>query len=318
MIEFEHTSYLLMIMILPPALVLFFLNIKKIQNAYAGFTEIKKIVFKAQFRAIFFSFAWIFLALSLACPLWGSKLVSIRRRGTSIIFVSDISKSMEAADVIPSRIAIQKQFLKKLSERLERSCCGIVLAKGGGILALPLTFEKNALIHTIDSISPDMFSSSGTNLEAGVICALNSFGSNRGNSKIIVLCTDGGETKGSLLNACEIAKKNNTALIIVGIGTTKGAPIKILDKNFETKSHITKLEEPFLIKAAKIAGNDSIYVSALDASALDTVFNRINQASEGVEKIMYFQEPIRRNFEMLLLSFLCICIGLMVFYDKKN
>ena len=297
-------------------------NIKKIKKAYSGLENTKKIIKKAKIRAFFFSAAWIFLILGLACPLWGSKPVSVRRRGVSVMFVSDISKSMSLQDIQPSRIAVQRQFLKILLEKMHKtsaeSAAGLVITKGEGVLSVPLSFEKNALSSAIDALSPLILSSTGTNLEAGVLRALDSFGENRGNSKIIVLCTDGGETSGSLLHAAEKIKKTDAILIIVGFGTLEETKIKVLDEKGNTQLKDARLEEAFLQKAASIAGGESMYISALSSGSIETILKIIDTGVEGVEKMVYIQEPVKRNFEMLLLAFIFLCLGGVFFYGKNK
>ncbi len=322
MISFENSVYLFFILFLLPVWFIFYINLKKIQKAYSGLENTKKIIKKAKIRALFFSVAWIFLILGLACPLWGSKPVSVRRRGVSVMFVSDISKSMSLQDIHPSRIAVQRQFLKILLEKMHKtspeSAVGLVITKGEGVLSVPLSFEKNALSSAINALSPLILSSTGTNLEAGVLRALDSFGENRGNSKIIVLCTDGGETSGSLLHAAEKIKKTDAILIIVGFGTLEETKIKVLDEKGNTQLKDARLEEAFLQKAASIAGGESTYISALSSGSIESILKIIDASVEGVEKMVYIQEPVKRNFEMLLLAFIFLCLGGVSFYGKNK
>ena len=322
MISFENSVYLFFILFLLPVWFISYINLKKIKKAYSGLENTKKIIKKAKIRAFFFSAAWIFLILGLACPLWGSKPVSVRRRGVSVMFVSDISKSMSLQDIQPSRIAVQRQFLKILLEKMHKtsaeSAAGLVITKGEGVLSVPLSFEKNALSSAIDALSPLILSSTGTNLEAGVLRALDSFGENRGNSKIIVLCTDGGETSGSLLHAAEKIKKTDAILIIVGFGTLEETKIKVLDEKGNTQLKDARLEEAFLQKAASIAGGESMYISALSSGSIETILKIIDAGVEGVEKMVYIQEPVKRNFEMLLLAFIFLCLGGVSFYGKNK
>lgn len=322
MISFENSVYLFFILFLLPCWFIFYINLKKIKKAYSSLENTKKIIKKAKIRAFFFSAAWIFLILGLACPLWGSKPVSVRRRGVSVMFVSDISKSMSLQDIQPSRIAVQRQFLKILLEKMHKisaeSAVGLVITKGEGVLSVPLSFEKNALSSAIDALSPLILSSTGTNLEAGVLRALDSFGENRGNSKIIVLCTDGGETSGSLLHAAEKIKKTDAILIIVGFGTLEETKIKVLDERGNTQLKDARLEEAFLQKAASIAGGESMYISALSSGSIETILKIIDTGVEGVEKMVYIQEPVKRNFEMLLLAFIFLCLGGVSFYGKNK
>ena len=322
MISFENSVYLFFILFLLPVWFISYINLKKIKKAYSGLENTKKIIKKAKIRAFFFSAAWIFLILGLACPLWGSKPVSVRRRGVSVMFVSDISKSMSLQDIQPSRIAVQRQFLKILLEKMHKtsaeSAAGLVITKGEGVLSVPLSFEKNALSSAIDALSPLILSSTGTNLEAGVLRALDAFGENRGNSKIIVLCTDGGETSGSLLHAAEKIKKTDAILIIVGFGTLEETKIKVLDEKGNTQLKDARLEEAFLQKAASIAGGESMYTSALGSGSIESILKIIDTGVEGVEKMVYIQEPVKRNFEMLLLAFIFLCLGGVSFYGKNK
>ena len=237
------------------------------------------------------------------------------------MFVSDISKSMSLQDIQPSRIAVQRQFFKILLEKMHKtspeSAVGLVITKGEGVLSVPLSFEKNALSSAINALSPLILSSTGTNLEAGVLRALDSFGENRGNSKI-VLCTDGGETSGSLLHAAEKIKKTDAILIIVGFGTLEETKIKVLDEKGNTQLKDARLEEAFLKKVASIAGGESMYISALSSGSIETILKIIDTGVEGVEKMVYIQEPVKRNFEMLLLAFIFLCLGGVSFYGKNK
>ncbi|UTC63426.1 VWA domain-containing protein [Treponema sp. OMZ 787] len=322
MIAFENSGYMFFILFLIPAWFIFYINLKKIKKAYSSLENTKKIIKKAKIRTLFFSAAWIFMILGLACPLWGSKPVSVRRRGVSVMFVSDISKSMSLQDIKPSRIAVQRQFLKVLLEKMHTTshepAVGLVLTKGEGVLSVPLSFEKNAVSSAIDALSPLILSASGTNLEAGVLRALDSFGENRGNSKIIVLCTDGGETSGSLLNAAEKIKKTDAVLIIAGFGTLEDIKIRVLDEKGNTQFREARLEEEFLQKAANIAGGESMYIPALSSGAIESILKIIDTGVEGLEKMVYIQEPVKRNFEMLLLSFIFLCLGGISFYGKNK
>lgn len=320
MISFENPFYLFFTLLFIPALAAFFIHIRKIKKTYLYLENSKNIIKKAKLRAFFFSLAWLFLILGLACPLWGSKPVSVRRRGVSVMFVADVSKSMKVSDIKPNRLAVQRQFLRLLLEKLghERLFYGLVLAKGDGVLSVPLSFEKHALYSTIDALSPLMLSSFGTNLEAGVLRALDSFGENRGNSKIIILCTDGGETSGSLLNAASILKKTDALFIIVGFGTLEGGKIEVLDETGNSSLKDSRLEEDYLKKVVEMTGGESMYVEALSVGSIEKIVKLIDSGKDGIEKMVYIQEPVKRNFEMLLIAFIFLCLGGLSFYGKNN
>lgn len=318
MIRFENPNYLLLLLLVFPAFIMVFVNITKLKASYGNAPYAKKMIRRIRLRSVFFSFAWCLLVLSLACPLWGAKPVSVRRRGVSVMIVSDVSRSMTVTDMGSSRLAVQKQFLKMFLEKLDKAACGLVITKGDGILSIPLSFEKQAVFSAIDSLSPHVLTSAGTDLEAGVLKALDSFSGNRGNSKIVILCTDGGENSGSLLRACETIKKSDAILIIAGFGTAHGGNVSVYDEQGESQLKETKLEEEFLIRAAKIAGENSLYVSASSPGAVLEIIKAVNSGVEVSEKMVYIQEPVKRNFEMALAAFILICLGGLPFYGKNK
>ena len=318
MIRFENPNYLILLLPVIPALIMVFVNIVNIKKAYGNSRDSKRTIRRIRIRSVFFACAWCFLVLALACPLWGAKPVSVRRRGVSVMFVSDVSKSMTVADMGAARIAVQKRFLKILAEQFDNAACGLVITKGEGIVSVPLSFEKQALFSAIDSLSPHVLTAGGTDLEAGVLKALNSFSANRGNSKIVILCTDGGETAGSLLRACEAVKKSGVTLIIAGFGTPKGGRVSVYDENGTAQLRDSKLEEAFLMHAAKTAGGDSLYLHALSQGAVHKIVQAADSGTAGTEKMVYVQEPVKRNFETALAAFIFICLGGLPFYGKNK
>ncbi len=318
MIKFENINYLFLLLVLIPVLIFSTINLIKFKKAYLDFPNAKKIIRKIRLRILSFSLAWIFLVLALVCPLWGEKPVSVRQRGVSVIFVCDVSKSMTAEDILPNRLSVEKYFLKILTQKLEKALCALVITKGDGVLTVPLSFEKNAINSTIDLLSPNLHSSGGTNLEAGINTALNAFATNRSNSKVIVLCTDGGQTKGNLENIAKKLSATNTKLIIVGFGTKEGGDIMITNKNNKKVLKKVKLEEDFLKEVIKNCGQDSVYINASSYASIESVLENIDSKNQGIEKMIYIQRPVKRNFEMLIICFIFICLGGLLSYEKNK
>lgn len=323
MIKFENIEYLILLLLIIPAYCFYFFKLKKIKNLciYTGYS--KNILKKLLLRAVFFSLAWCCIVIALACPLYGSKTFSVHRKGLSVIFVMDISKSMTVKDVHPDRLTAGKYFADFLTKKYEQNAFGLVIAKGDGILAVPLTFEHTAVSAALKNISYLSMASSGTNLESGVMKAIQSFNDSRGNFKVIILITDGEETKGSLKKAAEIIGKSEIVFIVAGIGTQEGGSLTSLDEHGNEFIKRSTLNENFLREIVNIAGENAFYVSPFSYSnvfdtSMDRIFNMLNLKNEGKEKIISVREPVKRNFEFSLLAFIFFCLGVLSYYEKQK
>ena len=104
----------------------------------------------------------------------------------------------------------------------------------------------------------------------------------------------------------------------MGFGTLEETKIKVLDEKGNTQLKDARLEEAFLKKVASIAGGESTYISALSSGSIESILKIIDAGVEGVEKMVYIQEPVKRNFEMLLLAFIFLCLGGVSFYGKNK
>ena len=124
------------------------------------------------------------LVCSYAGFYWGTNLVPVQKTGTSVSFVFDISNSMLAEDGPNgmSRLKAAGVFAEKLLDKMEEenssTPVSVVLAKGDGVTAIPLT-EDYALIESLlDVLSPNLMTAPGTSLSKGILAAKNSFPSN--------------------------------------------------------------------------------------------------------------------------------------------
>lgn len=322
MIKFENTEYLFLIFLIIPSYFFYFSKLRKIKKIYKYTNASKKIFKKLFLRSLFFSFAWISLIIALACPLYGSKTFFVQRKGLSIIFVMDISKSMTINDVSADRLTAGKYFADLLIKRYEQSSFGLVIAKGEGILALPLSFEQRTVSNTIMNLSCLSMSSSGTNLEAGVTKAFNSFNPESGNFKIIILITDGEETKGNLKKAAALINKSDVIFIIAGVGSKNGKKLTFFDESGEELERVSYLNEKFLNEISTIAGENSFYVNIFSPSGFnlsgEKIFHFLDEKYKGLEKVVFIREPVKRNFEFSLLAFIFFCIGVMCYYEKQK
>ena len=222
-----------------PALFIYLKRIILLTKLVDNEKHLKRYFKRLKIRSYIFLIAWICLCFSLATPLYGKKTVAVKKYGASVMFVIDISNSMTIKDNDISRLSMAKYLADFIIEKYPSYCFGLVLAKGDGILSVPLTFEQATLQENISNLSPKIMTSSGTNLEMGILKAANSFSQEHDNFNIIILFTDGEETKGDIRKTSKKLLEAGISLIIVGLGSKNGSEITILnDKREKIKKNL--------------------------------------------------------------------------------
>ena len=187
--------------------------------------------------------AFCMLVLAYLGFSWGEYLSPVQKSGVAVSFVFDISNSMLAKDCPQntSRIEAAAIYAKKLLQHIESTSVSVVLAKGDGYIAVPLTEDYEAVFSVIDALSPNLMTSKGSNIGAGIDTAISTFPSTQARQGTIVVFTDGEETLYSL-------EKSLLNAINHGIGVYNG--IKTLTLNGITKDYLEILYQ----------GTDKIYI----------------------------------------------------------
>jgi len=190
-----------------------------------------------------------------------------------VIVVLDVSKSMLAADVEPSRLARAKIEIKKMAAELGGDRIGLVAFAGRAAMMCPLTPDHAFFDLVVDGIDTDSVSRGGTRIGDAIRTAVRSFPTGEG-AKLIVLITDGEDHDSFPLDAANEAKKASVHIVAVGLGSEKGSPIFIEDPRTHAKKQIMHDGKPVITKLdgktlRKIAlTTEGAYVPA-GTSALD-------------------------------------------------
>jgi hypothetical protein len=312
MITFEKPFFLLCILCIGPACAITLYRIQKLKENYAAAGNIQTIIRTLRIRTTLWSIGWLFFSLAAAVPLWGTKQTTVAKHGNAVIFAVDISRSMTVTDVAPNRLEFAKRYVAFLIERLPETACGLVTIKGQGTLAVPLSFNHQSILTATETLSPFNATSAGSNLEHGLRIALEAFPENRLTGKTVVLCTDGGETTGSVQRMLTRYRQENVQLIIVGFGTETGGTLSIRNEKHESVLQKSVLEENALKRSAAQVLNGSFYISAADLGSAQKVLQSLTEGDAETEKIRYVQKPVRRTFECTAAALLFFCAGLLI------
>ena len=170
------------------------------------------------------------LVTALARPQFGSRVETVRREGQDIVVALDLSASMTAEDIAPSRLDRARFAIADLIGRLEGDRVGLVAFAGEAFVQSPLTSDYGAAALFLNAMDPDMMSVQGTNLGQAVAVALDAFAETERRHRVLVLITDGEDHEGEVEEAVGRAVEAGVRIYTVGIGSTEGVPIPELDE----------------------------------------------------------------------------------------
>ena len=245
-------------------------------------------------KIILFSLAIGFIALALARPQTGSKLRSTEVEGREVVLVVDVSNSMLAEDVTPSRMARTRYAITRLVESMKDDRLGIVAFADEAEVVLPITGDYKMAKSMVKRLSPELIANQGTDIGEALEVALLSFtdSTKDSHSRVMILITDGEEHNQHTEAAIESAKAQGVMVCAIGIGTPEGTPLKIDGKFIEEedgKMVVTKLGEPLLQQIAEATGG--IYVRSRNESfGLEEIINRLDQIEETQLTQITFEE----------------------------
>ncbi|MFQ5790347.1 MAG: VWA domain-containing protein [Acidobacteriota bacterium] len=174
--------------------------------------------------------AVFFLVLALARPQWGHKTEQVVRSGVDVFLALDTSLSMDATDVVPSRIGKAQHIASALMDRLQGNRIGLIVFSGSAFVQCPLTLDYGAAQIFLDSVFSGIVPEPGTNIAEALEAARRSFVSKESKYKVVVLLTDGEQHEGDPVRAARQAREEGIVIHAVGIGTPGGDPIPVRDE----------------------------------------------------------------------------------------
>ncbi|MEW6752301.1 MAG: VWA domain-containing protein, partial [Candidatus Latescibacterota bacterium] len=224
----------------------------------------------------------LFLVLSLAGPQFGARLSLAQRRGVDVFVVLDVSRSMLAQDVKPSRLERARHQVRELMDRLQGDRVGLVVFAAEAFVQCPLTLDYGAVDLLLDSADPGVVSAQGTAVARAVRTALSSFGQGEGKHKVIVVFTDGEDHEGDPVAAAREAAQAGVRLFAVGLGTPGGELVPAPSQDGTTSFHRdregnyvkTRLDEATLKEMALVT-DGGYYRSTASGAEMATLAQQI-------------------------------------------
>lgn len=265
----------------------------------------------------------VFLILTLANPLIGTKLVEGKRQGVDVVILLDVSNSMKAEDVKPNRLERAKQMIIKLIDKLINDRIGIIVFAGEAYVQLPLTTDYAAAKLFTSYIDTDIIPTQGTAIGSAIELAVEKFNIEPQRKKAMIVITDGENHEDDAISAAEYAAKNNFVIHTIGMGTLTGGPIPIVRggvKDFlkdENGSVVTTRLDPIMLEKIATIGKGEFLLN----SGVDPDLSAIVEKIARMEKKEY-ETKVFSNFETqyqypLFAAILFLLLEILI-TDKKN
>ena len=284
--SFLHPEFLYYM--LPPLFILFgFLLTQKETQAHFFSEEVmdklrvsaNTLTLKA--RNALFLIIGFFIIIALAQPVIDDGKVIVKAKSADIMIALDISDSMLAEDVYPNRLELAKQKALSLLVDAPDERVGIMAFAKNSYLVSPLSFDTKAVSFLLTQLDTTSITQKGTDFLS--ILDVFSKSQNSDGEKYLLILSDGGDSS-DFSKEIEVAKKSNIVVFVLGIGTTKGAPIRLQDGSFIKQNGeviVSKLNENISELATSSGG---VYIqSTISSSDVSVMLKEIKSISKEKE-----------------------------------
>ena len=329
--ELDESKYLYLLFIVPIVALLFLYNQywkRKKQREFGDLALVKKLspessIFKPFLKLGVMLLALVGIILGLVNPKIGTKMETVKREGIDIVFAMDVSKSMLAEDVAPSRLEKSKQIVSQIINQLGNDRIGIVAYAGSAFPVLPITTDYGVAKMFLQSINTDIVSSQGTSLDEAIKLSATYFDDKSKTSKLLIMISDGEDHSEGAESAAEEANKLGMKIITVGIGTENGSTIPLrrngVIESFKRDNNnevvITKLNKEGLTTIAKTTKGG--YVDGKNTKA---VLDYVKNALDNIQKTE-FESTQMADFQSQFQWFLGFAFALLfldVFFLERK
>ena len=277
-------------------------------------TSYGKVFYKVFIRSLYF----ILLMVALLGPSFGESTREVKAIGKDMYICVDLSESMNAKDIQPTRLEKVKFEMKNLVRAFNSDRIGIIIFSSEAFVQCPLTYDQNALNLFIETLNTNLVPKAGTDFGPPLEMALKKLEEDDGNSiqqksKIIILISDGedfGEQTDKVVN--EI-KDSNIRLFTLGVGTTTGSRIQT-DTGFKTdrtgREVITKLNDKGL-RSLAIQTEGKYYEINESQNDVTRLINSINQIEGEIRDARMMDVSANKYYYFLAVALLLIVFDLI-------
>ena len=333
MYQLEEPTYFIYLASIPVIFVLFLLVLwwkKRKQKQFADSGLMEKLspqmsTFKSFLKIGVICFALALLVVALVNPKMGTKLETIKRQGVDIVFALDVSKSMLAEDIAPSRLEKAKQIITRIIDNLGSDRIGVIIYAGNSYPLLPITTDHAAAKMFLQNADPDMVSSQGTAINEAINRGITYFDMKERTNRFLFIVSDGEDHEENVAYAAEDATKAGIKIFTIGIGTEKGGPIPIKEngnvvsykKDNKGEVVITQLK-PDVLKEIASEGNGKYIDGNRTQETIKTIEDLLLKAEKNEFETKQFSD-YKDQFQWFIgLGLLFLLIDVLLLEKKTK
>lgn len=278
-------------------------------------------VWRGQAKAWLLLLALASLIIAAARPQFGTKIDTSERNGIEAIIAMDVSNSMLANDVRPSRLDKSKMLVSNMVDEMKDDKVGLIVYAGQAFVQLPITNDYVSAKMFLDGIDPSMIATQGTDIATAIELSMKSFTQKKDVSRAIFLITDGEDNEGGAVEAAKEAATRGIHVYVLGVGSPDGAHIPIpgttqyfIDE--QGNPIVSRLSEEMCRQIAHAGQGAYIYVdnSSSAQKELSRYVDKLAKTKLETQIYSEFDEQYQ-GFIILALFFLLIDLCLL---ERKN
>ena len=292
-LRFEHPEYLYGLLVIPLLIILYIVLRLWQDKTFRRFADVRMRDYlvpqhsnrRHVLKFVLYLLTIASLILGLANLQSGSKMEEVKREGIDLFLAVDVSNSMNAQDIVPSRLDRSKQAINKLIAGLQGDRIGVIVFADKAFVQLPITTDYAAAKMFLSSVNTNSVASQGTAIGEAITLALKSFNDDD-RSKAIIVISDGEDHENeAAMNAAREAAKKGVRIFTIGMGLPDGAPIPMYDqygrmtgykKDRSGNTIVTRLDEDMLRRIAD--AGDGRYVRASNSNVgLEQIYEDISK-----------------------------------------
>ena len=330
MFRFDNPTYLWLLLLIPLLAMIYLYSLRQSKRRLKRFGSLKLMhqlspMASPRRKLIKFVLAELILTLLIlivARPQIGNKIANnTSREGIEVIMALDISNSMLATDVVPSRLDKSKLMVEGLMNKFTKNKLGLIVFAGDAFVQLPITSDYVSAKMFLDNINPSLIGTQGTDIGKAINLAMHSFTPNTQTGKAIVVITDGEDNEGGAEAMAKQAQEKGIKVFILGIGSTQGATIPMPNGEDlrDANGNIVKthLNEEMCKKIAD-AGH-GVYIHVDNSSVADALLEReLGKLQKGEINNVVYSDYDEQFQAFALLVVLSLIIDVFILERKRK
>lgn len=328
MFRFADPQYLWLLSLIPILVIIHIIYLIKRRNRLRKFgdTELVRMLtpkaskYRPTVKFLLTLIALVLIIIMLARPQTGATISKDKRQGIEVVIALDISNSMLAEDVKPSRLERSKMLIENLIDHFYNDRICFVVFASDAFVQLPITSDYLSAKMFLQDTSPSLIEAQGTDIGEAINLSLQSFTKDEQYGKAVILITDGEDHEGDVEKMAEKAAKKGVKVFVLGIGSSKGSPIPLGNGDFQKDNSeqvvMTALNEDMCRKVAE--AGQGLYIHVDNTSMVENKLDKeLKKLQKGeINGVIY--KDFDEQFQVVAILCLIFLIIEVLVLEVKN